>query len=114
VLLAAAAACGPHPPGPVEPQAEIALQVINHHWLDVTIYVVHNGERSRIGLVTAATNQLFMLPARLLGQSREIALLGKAVGSRATVRTELLIVKPGQAIEWTLESDLRRSSVGVY
>jgi len=30
------------------------------------------------------------------------------------VRTEILTVRPGQRIEWTLETDLRRSSVGVY
>jgi hypothetical protein len=28
--------------------------------------------------------------------------------------TETLVVQPGQYIEWTLETDLARSSVGVY
>jgi len=49
-----------------------------------------------------------------VGQSRDIVLVGEAVGSRDMVRTETLIIKPGQMIEWTLETDLRRSSVGVY
>jgi non-canonical (house-cleaning) NTP pyrophosphatase len=115
VLCTAAAACGHHRGSTApQPAGEIALQVINHHWLDVTVYVVHNGERTRIGLVTAATSQTFMLPARIVGQAREISLLGEALGSRDIARTETLVVKAGQTIEWTLESDLRRSSVGVY
>lgn len=117
LLLAAATACGRHAhhqSTPVEPGGEIALQIINHHWLDVTVYVLHNGARTRIGLVTAATSQTFILPSRILGQAREIALLGEVVGNRDAARTETLIVKPGQSIEWTLEIDLRRSSVAVY
>lgn len=94
--------------------ADITLQIINHHWLDVTVYVIHDGERTRVGLVTASSTQWFALSPRLLGQSHEVWLLGDAVGSRATARSEVLIVRPGQRIEWTLETDLRRSSVGVY
>lgn len=118
LLLIAVAACGGrrarHPPAPADLPSEIALHVINHHWLDVTIYVERDGERSRIGLVTAATSQTFIMPGHMVGQSRDIVLVGEAVGSRDMVRTEVLIIKPGQMIEWTLETDLRRSSVGVY
>jgi hypothetical protein len=28
--------------------------------------------------------------------------------------TETVVVQPGQWIEWTLESDLKRSAIGVY
>jgi hypothetical protein len=96
------------------PQGEFALEIVNHHFLDIRIYIVHDGERTRVGLVTAATTQRFILPGRMLGQSRDVVLVGEAVGSRETVRTESLVIKPGQVIEWTLETDLRRSSVGVY
>jgi hypothetical protein len=54
------------------------------------------------------------LTARLLGASRQIALLADAIGSPEAVRSETLVLQPGQYIEWTLESSLRRSSVGVY
>jgi hypothetical protein len=56
----------------------------------------------------------FALPGRMVALSHELALLGEAVGSAAVARTQTLTVRPGQLIEWTLESDLRRSSVGVY
>ena len=54
------------------------------------------------------------LPARLLGQGREIRLLGDAIGNEAYATTDILVVQQGQYIEWTLETDLRRSSVGVF
>jgi len=96
------------------PEAEIALRVTNHNFLDVTVYALHNGQRTRVGTVTGSSAQVFYLPARLLGLGREIQLLGDPIGSTDFALTETLIVQPGQYIEWTLETDLRRSSVGVY
>jgi len=93
---------------------EIALHVTNHHWLDVTVSVEHDGQRTRVGAVTAATSAEFVLPLWLFGVSREFRLVGEAIGSPEVVRTETLTIQPGQFIEWTLEHDLRRSSVGVF
>jgi hypothetical protein len=41
-------------------------------------------------------------------------LFGDAIGSDAYAVTDILVVQSGQYIEWTLETDLRRSSVGVF
>jgi hypothetical protein len=117
VLTAALLACGPHRGGPAaraEAPADVTLQVTNHNFLDVTVFVVHDGARLRVGLVTGSSTQSFTLPGRMVALSHELALVGEPVGSRAVARTETLLVQPGQRIEWTLESDLRRSSVGVY
>ena len=96
------------------PPPDVTLQVTNHNFLDVTVFVLHDGQRLRIGLVTGSTTQLFVLPGRMVALSHELALLGDVVGSPDFARTETIIVRPGQRIEWTLETDLRRSSVGVY
>ena len=96
------------------PAGEIALSVTNHNFLDVVIYIRHDGQDTRIGTVTGSSTQLFSVPARLLGQGREIQLLGHAIGSSVPAQTETIVVQPGQYIEWTLETDLRRSSVAVY
>ena len=100
-------------PGAV-PEGEIALSVTNHNYLDVVIYVLHDGLQTRVGTVTGSSSAVFFLPARLLGQGREIQLYGDAIGNDAYARTEILVVQRGQYIEWTLETDLRRSSVGVF
>lgn len=95
-------------------QADVTLQVTNHNYLDVVVYVIHDGQRTRIGTVTGSSTQSFTLPVHLIGQAHEIRLYGDAIGSEDYAVTELLLVQPGQYIEWTLETDLRRSSVGVY
>ena len=96
------------------PTAEVALSVTNHHWLDVVIYVIHDGQRTRVGTVTASSVQTFTLPPWMIGQGREIRLVGHPIGGVQVAQTETLTVQPGQYIEWTLENDLRRSSVGVF
>lgn len=108
------AACSSQHTGSVNPQDAFAIVVINHHWLDVRVYVEHDGQRSRVGTVTATSTEQFNLSTRLLGSSRQVTLIGEAIGSREVVRTEALLVRPGEYIEWTLENSLRRSSVAVY
>jgi len=114
LALLVAGGCHPRQRGEVAPDTDITLDVINHNWLDVTVYVLHDGQRTRIGTVTGSSSQQFVLPGRLLGQSHQLALFGDAIGSNDFARTETLNIQPGQRIEWTLETDLRRSSVGVY
>ena len=96
------------------PEGEIALSVTNHNYLDVVVYVIHDGQQSRVGTVTGSSSTIFYLPVRMLGQGREIRLYGDAIGNDAYAVTDILVVQRGQYIEWTLETDLRRSSVGVF
>ena len=122
VLLVAGSACflfnrgksGQRAAAPPPPEGEVALSVTNHNYLDVVIYVLHDGQQTRVGTVTGSSSQVFYLRARLLGMGREIRLLGHPIGGQDLARTETIVVQPGQYIEWTLETDLRRSSVGVY
>jgi hypothetical protein len=96
------------------PAGEIALHVTNHNYLDVVIYVLHDGQATRVGTVTGSSSLLLFIPVRLLGMGHDLQLLGDPIGSPDFARTETLIIEPGQYIEWTLETDLRRSSVGVH
>jgi len=93
---------------------DVPLEVDNHNWLDVVIYVLHDGERSRVGIANASSQSSFVLPARLVGQGHELRLLGHPIGGEGGTVTETVTVQPGQYIEWTLESDLNRSAIGVY
>lgn len=101
-----------------EPEADLyaptPLTVENNNWLDVVIFVFHDGELSRVGTVTAASSTNFFLPSWMIGQSRNIRLLADPIGSDASARTETLHIQPGQFIEWRLESQLARSTVAVY
>jgi len=125
VLLVAApfgAAChSPSPSAPPAPvaadpdsDADVALEIANHNWSDVVIYLLRDGQPSRIGVATAASATSFLLPRRMLGQAGDVQLWGRPIGAKDAAFTETVVVQPGQWIEWTLESDLSRSAIGVY
>jgi hypothetical protein len=101
-------------PAPAAQINEVPLEVVNHHWLDVTIYVVRDGQPARVGIANATSSASFVLPSRLLGQGGEVRLLGRPIGGSEGAVSETVVVQPGQLIEWTLESDLSRSTIGVY
>jgi hypothetical protein len=118
-LLLTASGCffGSKPPDPVTDanwSGDVPLQVVNHHWLDVTVYVIHDGQRTRLGVAGGTAETQMMLPSRLLGVGGDIQLYGDPIGSTERAITEVLVVHPGQFIEWLLEWGLERSSVGVY
>jgi len=94
--------------------ADVVLTVTNHHFLDVTVYLERDGQRTRVGTVTAVSTVQFHLRGNNLSASRQFRLFATAIGSNENVRTETLTIQSGQTIEWTLEHDLRRSSVGIY
>jgi len=90
------------------------LTIVNHHWLDVSIYVMSDGERQHVALVTATRTESFDMPARLITGGRQITLEADPVGGPRSVRSERLAVQGGQNVEWTLEHGLERSTVAVY
>lgn len=95
-----------------EPRSTVHVE--NKHWLDVVVYVEHDGQRSRLGTVTAASTTDFTLLPTLIGQTGAIQLIGDAVGSPGTVQTGTIVVRPGSRVTWTLQTNLARSDVAVY
>jgi hypothetical protein len=116
VAAASLLGCSRHGnPTIVPPPAEnIPLQITNHHYLDITIYAIHDGQRTRLGVAGGSAHTKMVLPARLLGVGRELQLYGDPIGSPELAITEVIVVQPGQFVEWLLESGLERSTVGVY
>ena len=92
----------------------IELTVSNHNWLDVVVFVVHGGQRTRLVTVTAAKNASAMIPEFALRHHGQIRLFAHAVGNPETFMSETIVARKGMRIEWTLESDLKRSSVAIW
>lgn len=90
------------------------VRVENKNWLDVVVYVEHEGQRQRLGTVTATSTASFTLRPTMIGGFGDIQLIANAIGSHATTTTGRLTIKPGMHIDWTLQTDLSRSSVAVY
>jgi hypothetical protein len=88
---------------------ELALEVENHNWSDIVIYLMRGDQSHRLGLVTAVSTAHFAFPYRHLRTGGNARLRAHAVGGPQAVTSENLLVQPGQWIKWTLESDLRRS-----
>jgi hypothetical protein len=114
--LAALAGCSRQPPGSAEttPDQGWTLTVVNHHWLDVSVYVTSDGQRSHVALVAATRTESFEMPARMIATGRLITLEADPIGTPRGVRTERLSIQGGQHVEWTLETGLERSNVSVW
>ena len=91
-----------------------SLAVENHHWLDVEVYVMHGGQTTRVGLVTATMTQNFVLPTDLLVQAGGIQLAAHAIGGGQDLRSEVITLSGGERVEWTIERSLLHGSLSVH
>jgi hypothetical protein len=117
-LLATGPGCG-HPsrgnPASTDSllQTEVSVEIENHNWNDITIYLMTAGLPQRLGMVTALSYATFAFPSQRLNTSSSVRLRALPVAGRAFT-SEAILVQPGQAIMWTLENDLDISSLSVY
>lgn len=94
--------------------SSVTLEVENHNWSDVTLYVIHDGVQTRIGQVTAAQDLAIDIPASLQGQMHQIQLAARRIGGNDAFVSQQISLRGNAAIRFTIESDLRRSTVGVW
>ena len=94
-----------------DPGSEISIRVVNRNRLDVMVYVLHEGARTRLGLATASATTDFTLALNVLGAGKEYRLVGDPIGLRINVTTETLHAQPGDEVTWSLEDSFARSTV---
>lgn len=92
---------------------QISVEVDNHNWSDITVYLMAGGLPQRLGMVTALSNATFAFPSHRLNSGSGVRLRALPVAGRAFT-SETILVQPGQAIFWTLENDLDTSSLSVF
>lgn len=98
-------------PSPLADGFELTLN--NHHWLDINVFVQHDGEASRVTTVTASSSQSLILPLWLLGESKIVRIIAEPVGEAGSYTTDQLRVDPGQSVELNVESVLSKSNYSV-
>jgi hypothetical protein len=98
-------------PSPLADGFELTLN--NRHWLDINIFVQHDGESSRVTTVTASSSQSLILPMWMLGESKLVRIIAEPVGEEGSYTTDLLRVELGQSVEVNVESTLSRSNYSV-
>jgi hypothetical protein len=100
-------------PAPVPP-TPVVLEVENHNWADIVLYVVHDGIQTRFAQVAAAHNVSIEIPERLQGQMGIIRIAARRIGGNDSFVSQAISLRGNSAVRFTIESNLNRSSVGVW
>jgi hypothetical protein len=113
VLTAASCSRGRKTQSSALSSGPVSVRVENHNWVNVVVYVLHGGQRTRLGLATGSKTTDFTIPYWIVGQVSTIQLQGDAVGSNDRVVTDAVSVRPWMRLAWTLETDLSRSALAI-
>lgn len=98
--LIAGAGCAPRAaPERIPPATAATLRVDNQAFLDVNVYVLRSGQRTRLGMVTALTTRTFVLPRTLVGTATTVQFLAAFIGSNRAPVSEEVVVWEGDEIE---------------
>jgi hypothetical protein len=98
---------------------DVPMRVENRFYGDVVIYLDRGGMRARLATITGSTTRDILIPRRFFNTGVPVRLIAEGIGAssggeRVTTNTGDLLVRPGQRIVWSLETQLQRSTVGVY
>jgi hypothetical protein len=92
----------------------IVLEVENHNWADIVLYVVHDGVHTRFAQVAATHNVSMKIPPQLHGQMGVIRIAARRIGGTDSFVSQAISLRGNASVRFTIESNLARSSVGVW
>jgi hypothetical protein len=99
---------------PALPPDPVKLQVENHNWADIVLYIVHDGVQTRFTNIAAAHDVSMEIPAQLQGQMGVIRLAVRRIGGTDSYVSQAISLRGNSEVRFTIESSLSRSSVGVW
>jgi hypothetical protein len=92
----------------------VVLDIENHNWADVVLYVLHDGRQTRLAQVGAAHDASVEIPPRLQGQMGVIRLAVRRIGGKDGYVSESISLRGAPSVRLTIESNISRSSIGVW
>ena len=101
-------------PVPPPPADAVVLEVENHNWADVVLYVVHDGVHTRFAQIAGARNVSMKIPPQLQGQMGVIRIAARRIGGNDSFVSQAISLRGNSSVRFTIESSLGRSSVGVW
>jgi hypothetical protein len=101
-------------PVPPPPADAVVLEVENHNWADVVLYVVHDGVHTRFAQVPGARNVSMKIPPQLQGQMGVIRIAARRIGGTDSFVSQAISLRGNSSVRFTIESRLSRSSIGVW
>jgi hypothetical protein len=102
LAIIAAAACHHGAVAPVNPQAEVAVDVDNQNFLDMNVFLIRGGQRIRLGTVPGLSTRILMVRPDWIGYGTEVQFEVHPIGGRANPITETISVRPGDVIHLTI------------
>jgi len=121
-LVALTAAACVHPTTGLRSQAAVRaapnvpgamLVVRNDNFADMNVYVLRGGVAlQRLGMVTGGTSAAFPLPGSLFPNGM-LQLVGRLIGGGGTVRSDAVLVTPGQTVTFMVQPNLAASAAFV-
>ena len=82
------------------PPTPVVLEVENHNWADVVLYVLHDAS--------------IQIPSQLQRQMGIIRIAARRIGGTDSFVSQAISLRGNSAVRFTIESSLNRSSVGVW
>jgi hypothetical protein len=95
----------PHETGDDDSQmvAETTLEVTNQWFADMDIYVVHSGQRLRLGLANGNGTTDFVIPRAIItGPSIQLRFVADPIGGTHSPVSDEITVSPGDAVQLTI------------
>ena len=122
-LLGLLAACAGHPatssPTPVPPTASagtdsrIRVQINNQNFNDMNVYLLDRGTPVLLGAANGLAQTTLLLPRNATANGGRITLLADPFGISRPIRTQELLVAPGEQVYWTIGADRAGSYASV-
>jgi hypothetical protein len=92
----------------------LVLEIENHNWSDIVVFVLHDGQSSRLAQVTAGRSLSVPLQPRHVGAMGTLRLAVHPIGGSSDYTSESLSLRTGNTIRLTVESKVGHSSVAVW
>jgi len=96
------------------PGESLVLEVENHNWSDIVVYVSHDGMLTRLAQVTANTTTSLSVPPYLVGSLGLVRLAVRRIGGTDSYASEPISVRTGSTLRLTVETRVATSSVAVW
>ena len=98
----------------VPPLDNLVLEIENHNWSDIVVFVLHDGHSSRLAQVTAGRSVSVPLLRRHIGAMGTLRLAVHPIGGSSDYTSESLSLRTGSTVRLTVESRVGHSSVAVW
>ena len=97
-----------------EGDSDVTFQIVSHNPRDVVIYLLLGSSRRRLGMASGNSTTVFTMKWSSLANASAIRLRGEQMGNSDQVVSDILQVKPGGQVLWTLQAELSQSIEAVY